>query len=173
MTVKTSFTHKNKQKKHQAMSKQGSYRKMTKVSQLNGDAKTDLVFSLPELRSTPAPLKIALIKNGLSKANLDEIKNEAALDYNTLSAILSVSRAKLLGKKKNEKFDSTTSERIMLLGEVIAYGKSVFEDDERFHTWLRKPSRALGGQTPLQFMDTVYGLEEVKKELGRIEYGVF
>jgi uncharacterized protein (DUF2384 family) len=28
-------------------------------------------------------------------------------------------------------------------------------------------------KVPLEIMDTLYGMEEVKKELGRIEYGVF
>lgn len=134
---------------------------------------THLCFSFAGLLHFSVVNKIDLIKQGLSKDNLDEVKAQGEFDYVTLSNLLSVSRAKLLNKKKDEKFDPATSERIMLLGDVIAYGKSVFEDDERFHTWLRKASTALGGQKPLDLMDTVYGIEEVKKELGRIEYGIF
>jgi putative toxin-antitoxin system antitoxin component (TIGR02293 family) len=132
-----------------------------------------VTFSFSELSRISALDKINLIRKGLSKNNMDEIKKEAGLDYVTLSSLLSVSRAKLLSKKKNERFDILTSERIMLLGDVISYGHSVFEDDAKFNTWLRKPSKALGSRTPLELMDTVYGIEEIKKELGRIEYGVY
>jgi uncharacterized protein (DUF2384 family) len=38
---------------------------------------------------------------------------------------------------------------------------------------VKKPNKALGMKVPLEIMDTLYGMEEVKKELGRIEYGVF
>lgn len=65
------------------------------------------------------------------------------------------------------------TERIMLLGDLISYGQSVFEDRDRFDTWLRTPSMALGGKAPSELMETVYGIEEVRNELGRIEHGVY
>lgn len=153
--------------------KKESRTKTMKATFEKGSHHKNMTFSFQDLPATTTSGKIALIKNGLSKANLDNIKTEAELDYGTLSTILSVSRAKLLSKKSHEKFDPATSERILLLADVIAYGKTVFEDDERFRAWLRKSSKALGGATPLQYMDTIYGMGEVKKELGRIEYGIF
>jgi putative toxin-antitoxin system antitoxin component (TIGR02293 family) len=137
----------------------------------NGSSISSVQIS--NLHTIPTGEKIAIIRNGVSKNELQEIKDESNLDYDTLSNILSVSRAKLINKKPAEKFDQATSERIMLLADVIAYGQSVFEDKELFNTWMKKPSVALGGKTPLEMMDTIYGLQEVKKELGRIEYGVY
>ncbi len=121
----------------------------------------------------PVSEKISIIKKGISKKELETVKEESDLDYDTLSNILSVSKAKLHGKKGTEKFDQNTSERIMLLADVIAYGQHVFEDKEAFNEWLKTTSMALGNKTPLALMDTIYGIEEVKKEIGRIEYGVF
>jgi putative toxin-antitoxin system antitoxin component (TIGR02293 family) len=137
----------------------------------NGSSISSVQIS--NLHTIPTGEKIEMIRNGVSKNELQEIKDESNLDYDTLSNILSVSRAKLINKKPTEKFDQVTSERIMLLADVIAYGQSVFEDKALFNTWMKKPSVALGGKTPLEMMDTIYGLQEVKKELGRIEYGVY
>ena len=117
--------------------------------------------------------KITLIKQGISKKQLEGLKDISALDYDALSSVLSVSRATLIKKKGGEKFDQSTSERIMLLADVISYGQEVFGDKDRFNSWLRKENKALGGKTPLELMDTLYGVQEVKKELGRLEYGVF
>jgi putative toxin-antitoxin system antitoxin component (TIGR02293 family) len=121
----------------------------------------------------PVSEKISIIKNGISKKELESIKKESDLDYEILSGILSVSKAKLHSKKGADKFDQNTSERIMLLADVLAYGQSVFEDKDSFNEWLKANNKALGNKRPIELMDTIYGIDEVKKEIGRIEYGVF
>jgi putative toxin-antitoxin system antitoxin component (TIGR02293 family) len=117
--------------------------------------------------------KIGIIKNGITKKQLEAIKSETDFDYHTLSNLLAVSRTTLIKKKGDDKFDQPTSERIMLLAELLSYGREVFESKEQFNTWLKDPSFAMSGKAPLELLDTLYGIEEVKKELGRIEYGVY
>lgn len=117
--------------------------------------------------------KIGLVKNGISKKQLEAIKSETDLNYGTLSHLLSISRTTLINKKGDDRFDPSTSERIMRLAELLCYGREVFECREIFNIWIRIPSNGLGGKSPLDLLDTLYGMEEVKKELGRIEYGVY
>jgi putative toxin-antitoxin system antitoxin component (TIGR02293 family) len=117
--------------------------------------------------------KIEIIRRGISKKQLTTIKNELNLDYDELSAVLSTSRSTLINKKSSEKFDAPISEKIMLLNDVLGYGRLVFGDNNIFNNWLRTPSQALGKTAPLSLMDTLYGIDEVKKEIGRIEYGVY
>ena len=117
--------------------------------------------------------KINLIRDGVSKNDLEVIKEQSDLDYDTLSTILAVSRATLINKKGIEKFDSATSERILLLADTLAYGQSVFEDKHRFNTWMKTSNKSLGDKPPLALMDTLYGIQEIKKLIGRIEYGIF
>ena len=138
-----------------------------------------------ESRATPKPAgpfnfesltsqyKIGIIKNGITKTQLEAIKSETDFDYHTLSNLLAVSRTTLIKKKGEDKFDQPTSERIMLLAELLSYGREVFESKIRFNAWLKEPSSALSGKAPLELLDTLYGIDEVKKELGRIEYGVY
>src|SRR5688500_4423849 len=63
--------------------------------------------------------KITIIRSGISKKQLTDIKGEIEVDYDELSEILGTSRATLIGKKKTQKFDSQISERILLLADVI------------------------------------------------------
>lgn len=123
--------------------------------------------------SLTSQFKIGIIKNGITKTQLEAIKSETDFDYHTLSTLLAVSRTTLIKKKGEEKFDQPTSERIMLLAELLSYGRDVFESKELFNIWLKNPSSAMSGKAPLELLDTLYGIEEVKKELGRIEYGVY
>ena len=117
--------------------------------------------------------KMALAKKGVSKKQLNDIKDEASLDYDQLSKILATSRSSLISKKGTAKFNQDTSERILLLQDVITYGREVFGDKDVLNEWLKTPSEALGNVTPLSLMDTFYGIDEVKKELGRIAHGVY
>ena len=117
--------------------------------------------------------KIDAVKNGISKEELENLKTGAELDYDTLSRVLNIAKASLHNKKGKDKFDTAISERIFLLADLYSYGYEVFEDKERFNTWMKSENRALGGVTPLSLIDTLYGAEEVKHLIGRIEYGVY
>lgn len=117
--------------------------------------------------------KITMAKKGVSKKQLNDIKNEAELDYDQLSKILATSRSSLISKKGAAKFNQDTSERILLLKDIITYGQEVFGDKNALNEWLKTPAEALGNVTPLSMMDTFYGIDEVKKELGRIAHGVY
>ena len=116
--------------------------------------------------------KINLIKAGVSKTQLEEIKKQTGLDYEALSHILSVTKATLHNKKGDEKFNPTISERLFRLAHIYAFGYEVFGDRERFNHWLTHPIRSTGGVAPIELLDTVYGMEEVKNIIGRIAWGI-
>lgn len=117
--------------------------------------------------------KIDAVKSGISKEELENLKTGAELDYDTLARVLNIAKATLHNKKGKEKFDTAISERIFLLADLYSFGYEVFEDRERFNGWMKKENQALGGVTPITLIDTLYGIEEVKHLIGRIEYGVY
>ena len=117
--------------------------------------------------------KIDAIKEGVSKEELENLKNGAELDYDTLAKLLNVAKATLHSKKGKAKFDQYISERIFLIADLYSYGYEVFGDRLKFNTWIKRENRALGGITPLSLIDTLYGIEEVRHLIGRIEYGVY
>jgi putative toxin-antitoxin system antitoxin component (TIGR02293 family) len=117
--------------------------------------------------------KIGMIKEGISKTDLENLKEKADLDYNQLAKVLSVARATLINKKGKEKFDMVLSEKIVSVADIYSYGYEVFEDESRFNNWIFRSNRALGGQSPYDFLDSQYGREEVRNLIGRIDYGVY
>ena len=117
--------------------------------------------------------KIMMARKGISKNQLTDIKDDVELDYDQLAKILAISRASLIAKKGAQKFNQETSERILLLNDIVTYGYEVFGDKDLFNKWLKTPSEAFGNVAPLSLLDTFYGIDEVKKEIGRIAYGVY
>lgn len=126
----------------------------------------------PESRMTSFE-KINMIKSGISKKDLENLKDKAGMDYNQLSKVLSVARATLINKKGNDKFDINLSEKIVGVADIYSYGYEVFEDETRFNNWIFRSNRSLGGQAPYDLLDNQYGREEVKNLIGRIDYGVY
>ena len=117
--------------------------------------------------------KIGMIKEGISKKDLENLKEKAGFDYNQLSKVLSVARATLINKKGNDKFDISLSEKIVSVADIYSYGYEVFEDENRFNDWIFRSNKALGGQSPFDLLDSLYGREEIKNLIGRIDYGVY
>ena len=126
----------------------------------------------PESRMTSFE-KIDIIREGISKKDLEHLKEKTDLDYNQLSKVLSVARATLINKKGAAKFDMVLSERIVGIADIYSYGYEVFEDESRFNDWIFRANQALGGQAPYDLLDNQYGREEVKSLIGRVEYGVY
>lgn len=117
--------------------------------------------------------KMEIVHSGLSKKDLESLKTKTKLDYGNLAKALSVTRATLINKKKQQKFSAVLSERIMSLADIYSYGYEVFEDEDRFNRWMFHPNQALNGQAPYELMDNQFGREEVKDIIGRIAYGVY
>ena len=117
--------------------------------------------------------KIDAIKEGVSKEELENLKEQTGLDYDTLAKVLSVAKATLHNKKGKDKFDISVSERLLLLADIYSFGYEVFESKEKFNQWMKSGNNALGGVSPLNLLDTLYGMEEVKHLIGRIQYGIY
>ncbi len=117
--------------------------------------------------------KMNIVRKGISKKDLELLKEKAELDYSMLAKALSVTRATLINKKGDQKFGLDLSEKILGLADLYSFGFEVFEDEDRFNQWMIRPNRALGGQAPYDLIDNQYGREEIKNLIGRIAYGVY
>lgn len=126
----------------------------------------------PESHMTPLE-KMDIARTGISKKALETLKEKTELDYDKLAVALAVTRATLINKKGDEKFNTSLSERIIDLANIYSYGYEVFEDVTRFNQWMFRPNRALGGQSPYDLIDNQFGREEIRDIIGRIDYGVY
>lgn len=126
----------------------------------------------PEMQMT-ALEKMEKAKSGLGKSELIRLKDRTNLDYEKLSKALSVTKATLIRKKGDQKYSPAISERMIGLADIYSYGFTVFEDEDKFKSWMFKPVHALGGKAPYDVIDNQFGREEVRSLIGRIEYGIY
>ena len=117
--------------------------------------------------------KMHVVREGVSKKDLEVLKSKTKMDYTSLAKALSVTRATLINKKRSDRFNVSLSEKIVGLADLYSFGFEVFEEEDLFNQWMQKPNKALGGEVPLDIIDNQFGREEVKNVIGRIAYGVY
>ena len=117
--------------------------------------------------------KMALAKTGITKDSLVSFKQMINIDYDHLSAILGTTKTTLHKKQGKDVFSPSISEKAIALMDVYNYGYEVFEDPDKFNKWVQTNNRALGNRIPIEVMDTIFGIDEVKNIITKIEHGVY
>jgi len=115
---------------------------------------------------------IRLTRKGISKKQLQFLSKNLSLSLVELTKILPISVRTLQRYKSNQIFSPEVSDHILLIADLYTKGIKVFGDIEKFNLWLRNPNISLAGHMPLELLSSTFGLELIKDELGRIEYGV-
>ncbi len=119
--------------------------------------------------------RLETIHNGIPYDAIETISRELNRSVKFVLSLLKIPQTTYNKKKKEEvNLDLRDGELILLIAELISFGKEVFnQEDEKFQRWMQKPNIALGGQTPENLLDTTSGIEEVKRILNAIEHGIF
>lgn len=114
-----------------------------------------------------------LARQGLFKSAMDSLAQLLELSTRDLVQYLHISERTLQRYEDNKKLSPELSDHLIQIARVYARAVDVFEDRDTSVKWLKYPSHALGGVTPISCLDNFSGIELVLDELGRIEYGVY
>lgn len=116
---------------------------------------------------------VKLSRKGIKKSALANLANALDIPMKRLAKLLPVTERTLQRRSSNSLLNSTTSQQVILIGQLITKGEEAFGDRKTFQNWVNEPNTALGGYTPLNMMDTTIGIQLVIDVLGRLEQGVY
>lgn len=111
------------------------------------------------------------IREGLPVAALDVLVAGNILSAAEVDRIL-VPRRTLEHRRASGRLTPEQSDRLVRVARVIALAEDTFGDPARAAEWLRRKTTALGGEAPLDLLDTEVGAREVGVLLGRIAHGI-
>jgi putative toxin-antitoxin system antitoxin component (TIGR02293 family) len=117
--------------------------------------------------------KMNMSDRGITKKELEKFRERAGLSYDQLAAMLHVTRVTLTSKAGVSRFNPSISEKIISIWEIYAYGYAVFSSESLFREWLFRKNQMLGGIRPFDLLPNSFGREELRTQLGRLEYGVY
>lgn len=120
----------------------------------------------------PAPEVIEMVRRGFPADRLDQMARLLSVERGNILALLGVSERTLQRKAQSSaRLSPAVSDRLARMDRIIALAAEVFGAKEKAVRWLKRPSRALGGEAPLQLLDTDAGTQRVEQELRGIQHG--
>jgi putative toxin-antitoxin system antitoxin component (TIGR02293 family) len=115
-----------------------------------------------------------LIRKGLPSGSLIVLGERLDLKNAALSEKLGIPQRTLTRRlSRHSRLTAAESDRTVRLARVYATAVEMIGNAAKAAEWLRTPNRALGGEVPIDQLDTDLGTKEVESILGRIAYGVY
>ena len=117
---------------------------------------------------------IRQVRAGLPPAALEPLQNALDIPRSELAEAISIPARTLARRQKETRLSPDESDRVLRLARLFDLALRLFEGDEaKARAWFKAPSRALGGESPLQYSQTEPGGREVENLAGRLEHGIF
>ena len=115
-----------------------------------------------------------LIRKGLPAGSVAALADKLDLGSTVLSRKLGIPQRTLTRRlSQRSRLTAAESDRTVRFARVYANAVGMIGDEKKAVEWLRTPNRALGGERPLDQLDTDLGARAVEDILGRIAYGVY
>jgi putative toxin-antitoxin system antitoxin component (TIGR02293 family) len=112
------------------------------------------------------------VRKGLPTGRLAQLAQRLAVDQSFLLPILGVSARTIQRKHvQSARLSPVASDRLSRIDRIYTLATEVFGDGGQAAQWLKRPSRALDGELPLQLLDTDAGAQQVERELRQIQHG--
>lgn len=116
---------------------------------------------------------IALTREGIKKSTLKSLAAHLGISMEVMSGLLHSSHRNIQRKDEDELLDTLKTEKVLELAAFAQRGIEVIGSKGAFIEWVHSPLISLGNKTPLDFLDTTFGIQLVLKILGRLEQGVY
>lgn len=125
-------------------------------------------------KKLPERLMIRKVREGLPLAALEHLGADLGVSQKDLMRVIGLTSPTLARRRqKGSHFTPEESDRLYRVVSVFRHAVELFDGDQKMAAhWLTEPARALGGETPLSYLDTEVGAEAVHDLIRRIEYGV-
>lgn len=114
---------------------------------------------------------VEAVRDGLPMAVLEHLIADGVISEAELEAHF-IPRRTLYARRQKGTLSREQSDFVVRLARIQAVADDVLGDRSNAHGWLRDRNGALGGERPLDLLDTEEGGRIVEAVLGRIAHGV-
>ncbi len=130
------------------------------------------LFKRLGLPSRGRPLTRA-VHEGFPVAVLERLSDELDAPQKMVLLAVGIAPATLKRRRVSGHLNRAESDRVYRLTSIFQQAIQLFEGDEAMaREWLEQPEKALGGRTPLEYLETEAGATEVEDLIGRLEHGI-
>lgn len=115
-----------------------------------------------------------LVRKGLPALSVSSLADKLQVRNSIVGQKLGIPQRTLTRRlSRSSRLTPAESDRTVRMARVYANAVEMIGDQQKAISWLGTPNRALGGDRPLDLLDTDLGARMVEDILGRIAYGVY
>jgi putative toxin-antitoxin system antitoxin component (TIGR02293 family) len=116
----------------------------------------------------------AITREGLPVQTLTVLADQLSVERKTLAKLVGISERTLSRRlASREHLSAEESDRTIRVARVFAKATDTLGTNEKASRWLQTSNLALGGDVPLELLDTETGARSVETILYRIDYGIY
>ncbi len=117
---------------------------------------------------------VKLVREGFPASVLERLARQFGVRLADIQELVGISKATgTRSRGRAAALKVVASDRAYRLASILSMARGVFGDDENAREWFKEPVRALGGERPIDLLDTEIGTQKVVRILGRIRHGIF
>ena len=115
-----------------------------------------------------------IIRKGLPTGAITSLAAALGIGSGALSRKLGIPQRTLTRRlSEGSRLTPAESDRAFRMARIFSLAVELIGDKQNAIHWLKAPNRALGGEIPIDQLDTDAGSRMVEDILGRIAYGVY
>jgi putative toxin-antitoxin system antitoxin component (TIGR02293 family) len=114
---------------------------------------------------------IEATRQGFPVSSIEDLLKSGLLTLAEVDRIV-LPRKTLSHRRKLGRLTPEQSDRLVRVVRVLAAAEETFGSRDKASHWLRRPTRVLEGEAPLEMLDTSEGAREVEDLLHRIDHGL-
>jgi putative toxin-antitoxin system antitoxin component (TIGR02293 family) len=112
------------------------------------------------------------IKEGFSTKSITAISETLNLSTESTLSVVNLSKQTWMRRQKLGRLTPEESDRVWRINNLIEKASRLLGSEGLASEWLKTPSPALDGATPLQYASTEPGARAVEQLIGRLEHGI-
>ncbi len=116
---------------------------------------------------------VEAIREGFPYDFYETFQAKLQLPEEQLARLLSVTPRTLRRRRRERRrLSHEESDRLWLVAQVFERATETFGSEDRARRWLTRPHRLLGGESPIEHMDTTAGIDRVHYILHQIDHSM-
>jgi putative toxin-antitoxin system antitoxin component (TIGR02293 family) len=129
-------------------------------------------LSIFDVAQMPALDAVPLLRDGLPASAYTDLSQSLGLTVGQLCVKLGISPRTMSHQRRlRSRLSSESTQKLVRVARIQQLGRKIFRTDQAVSQWLAAPAQALGGQAPIDLLDTDVGAQEVAALLNGIAYG--
>lgn len=129
--------------------------------------------SILRLRATDVAELREAVRKGLPFSAFEAVSKHLEISPQHITTVLGIPPRTVARRKAARHLTPQESDRLYRLARAISQAVEVLGTIDKARVWLKTPNRALGGEMPLDLLDTDIGARQVEEVLLRLNYGIF